>query len=109
MVVSREKALAILRELRPELEATYGDRLQRVCLYGSCARNQATDDSDIDVAIVLRGPVNRAEERHRMAEAASHLSLRHNCLVTLFFLSEEEYRHPPFAVHRNIVREGVDV
>ena len=109
MVVSRENALAILRELRPELERAYGDRLQRVCLYGSYARNQATDDSDIDVAIVLRGPVNRAEERHRMGDVASAISLQHNCLLTLFFLSDEEYRNPPYAVHRHIVREGVDV
>ena len=109
MVLSRDKALAVLRELRPELERVYGERLRRVCLYGSHARDEATEDSDIDVAVVLRGPVSRAQERRRMAAAASDLSLRHDCLLTLFFLSEEEYRRPRFAVHRNIVREGVQV
>ncbi|HOD83972.1 MAG: Nucleotidyltransferase domain protein [Planctomycetes bacterium ADurb.Bin126] len=109
MVLSRDKAVATLRDLRAELEKAYGDRLRRVCLYGSYARDEATEDSDIDIAVVLRGPVNRVRERHRMAAVVSDFSLRNDCLMTVFFLSEEEYLHPPFAVQRSIVREGVEV
>lgn len=41
---------------RKGLEARFGPaRVQRVCLYGSWARGEATEDSDIDVAAVIDG------------------------------------------------------
>ena len=38
----------ILGKLRSYLEQNYGDRLERIVLYGSQARGDATLDSDID-------------------------------------------------------------
>jgi type I restriction enzyme S subunit len=58
MVKTREDALRLVREFRQGLEAIYGDRLRGVYLYGSYARDDAGDDSDIDVAVVLEGPVH---------------------------------------------------
>ncbi len=52
----------ILRELREALEALYGPRLKWLVLYGSHARGEATDDSDIDVMVVLDGKVSTWEE-----------------------------------------------
>lgn len=105
--MTRADVLAIVREFRERLEPLYGDRLKGVYLYGSYARGDADDDSDIDVAVVLEGTVNRSEERWRVSDLASELSLRDNCLLTVFFLSEAEFRQQPYAVHRSIAREGV--
>jgi predicted nucleotidyltransferase len=44
----------ILRRFRTALEALYGDRIERVVLFGSRARGEARDDSDYDVAVFLR-------------------------------------------------------
>ena len=106
---SREDAFRIVREFRDQVAATYGGRLRGVYLYGSYARGDASEDSDIDVAVVLKGPVNRRQESRRMSELISSLSLRENCVLMPFFLSEEEYRAGPYAVFRNIVAEGVAV
>jgi predicted nucleotidyltransferase len=45
---SRERALGRVKEI---VLSSLGDRLARVYLFGSCATGQATDKSDIDVAI----------------------------------------------------------
>ena len=109
MLKSREEVLKLVREFRDHLAALYGERLKGVYLYGSYARGEAQEDSDIDIAIVLEGPVDAWEEDRRISELTSDLSLRHNCLLMPFFLTEEEHRQTPYAVHRSIVREGVPV
>ncbi len=109
MLKTRQQALALVREFGERLATFYGSRLKGVYLYGSYARGEADDDSDIDVAIVLAGPVDRAEERWRTNDIASELSLREDCLLNTVFLSEDELRQRPFAIHRSISREGVAV
>jgi len=107
MVKSREKALLLVRELRDHLAAIYGDRLKGVYLFGSYARGEAGDDSDIDVAIVLGGVFNARQETHRIIPLVSDLCLREDCLIVPFLLSEEERRTTPYAVHRAILLEGI--
>ena len=107
--MTRGEVLRLVGEFRRGLAALYGTRLKGVYLYGSYARGQADEGSDIDVAVVLGGAVNRAEESRCTSELTAELSLRENCVLVPFFLSEEEHRHTPFAIHRSIVREGVPV
>ena len=47
-----------LEEMKLLLVRIYGERLRGVYLYGSHARGEATEDSDVDVLIVLDGPVS---------------------------------------------------
>lgn len=107
MIKTREDALRLVHEFRERLAAVYGDRLRGVYLYGSYARGRAREDSDIDVAVVLAGPVNRQTEDDRNDQLIADLSLRENCVLMPVFISEDDYRQAPFAIHRSIVREGV--
>ena len=109
MPKTRDEVLRLVGEFREELQRLYGDRLKGVYLYGSYARGQADEDSDIDVAVVLKGPVNRAEERERTIDWVADLSLREHCLLLPFFLSEIEMETTPFAIHRSIAREKIAV
>jgi len=106
---TRAEVLELVGEFREALQQIYGERLKRVYLYGSYARGKADEDSDIDVAIVLEGPVKQAEELERVSQMRCDLSLRENCLIMPFFLSETEYETKPWAIHRSIAREGVPV
>ena len=48
-----EKLRPLLEELKRGLQEIYGDRLRAVLLFGSQARGEATEDSDVDVAVPL--------------------------------------------------------
>lgn len=52
--LSKDAVLQELRNLKPELEKKYG--VTRIGIFGSLARNEARDDSDIDVVVEMREP-----------------------------------------------------
>lgn len=52
----------ILKRFRAELDALYGDRIERVVLFGSRARGDAREDSDYDVAVFLHDLTDRRNE-----------------------------------------------
>jgi predicted nucleotidyltransferase len=56
----------ILKRFRAALDRLYGDRIERVVLYGSRARGDAREDSDYDVAVFLYGLTNRRDEVRRI-------------------------------------------
>jgi len=109
MVMPRDKVLGLVREVRDGLAPLYGDRIKGVYLFGSYARGDAREGSDINVAVVLRGPVDEGEESERGSELLGALSLRDDCVVTAVFVSEEDFTTTPYAIHRRIVREGIAV
>ena len=61
----------ILRRFRAALEGVYGERLERVVLYGSRARGDARPDSDYDVAVFLRHLPDRVAELYRLADLST--------------------------------------
>lgn len=80
----------ILPRIRKLLESIYGNRLVNVILYGSFARNEATKKSDIDIAVVLKGPVDKSKEIDRIYDKLYDLMLETGELISVFPLSEEE-------------------
>lgn len=58
----------ILGRLRASLQRIYGDKIERVVLFGSRARGDARPDSDYDVAVFLREPDSFWTESGRLAE-----------------------------------------
>ena len=61
----------ILKRFRTALEEVYGERLERVVLYGSRARGDARPDSDYDVAVFLRDMPDRVAELYRLADLSA--------------------------------------
>ena len=56
------RAHPFLRRLRAELEQRYGQKLERLILFGSRARGDAGPESDWDMAVVVRGYDGDLEE-----------------------------------------------
>ena len=61
--MKRETILRILREKKEELAQRYG--IEEIALFGSRARNEATEESDIDL-VILR---SRSKDYFKRAEA----------------------------------------
>jgi len=100
---------ALVAELRHRLEALYGPRLVLMMLYGSQARGEAELGSDIDVLVVLKGPVSPGEEIVRTGEIVAELSLRFNKVLSCLFMDEERFTHRNGPLLRNVRKEGVVV
>jgi len=106
MIMSIEE---IVREFRAEIEALYGERLTGVILYGSWARNEATEDSDIDLLIALKGKVIPGKEIDRMIDVITEISLQHGVLISVYPISEEDFPTVNSPLLMNIRREGIPV
>ena len=65
MALMNERLKTILSELRQYLSELYGARLVDVALFGSQARGDAVEGSDIDVLIALKGEVYAGKEIDR--------------------------------------------
>jgi predicted nucleotidyltransferase len=66
IAVDRSTDDTVLSRLRTALSDAFGDRIERVVLYGSRARGDARADSDYDVAVFLRDFVDRWPEVDRL-------------------------------------------
>jgi len=100
----------ILAELRELLEACYGERLKRLVLSGSQARGNADPESDIDVLVVLAGPVDNAAEWKRTGDMIYDLMCAHEYfLISCIFMDEERYMTRNGLFLRNIRQQGVFV
>ncbi len=68
----------ILKRFRATLDEMYGDRAERVVLFGSRARGDAREDSDYDVAVFLRDMTDRAAEMNRLADLSTKIIVDEN-------------------------------
>lgn len=101
------KVWTILGELKQALQTLYGERLVQIVLFGSQARGNATPDSDIDVLIVLRGPVHWLTESERISTVVAELSLRYTELLNCTLIDEAAFLHQTEHLLDNIRQEGI--
>lgn len=101
------KLSGILRELRTGMERIYGNRLRGLILFGSHARGDAVEGSDIDVMVLLEGEVDAGAEISRTSELRSVLSLKHDVVISCVYIPEAEYRDGQSPLLLNARREGI--
>jgi predicted nucleotidyltransferase len=104
-----ERLKAILSELQRRFQELYAERLVQMILFGSQARGDAEEGSDIDVLVVLKDEVHPYEEIQRTSEIVAGLSLVNDVVISCSFMGEESFRHRNGPLLRNIRREGVGI
>lgn len=99
----------ILHKLRQQLAQILGHQLAQVILYGSQARGDARPDSDIDVLIVVTGPVNYPDLMQRTSALVAEVSLQYDVVISRTFASAAQWEtaHTPFFI--SVRREGMAV
>ena len=101
---------SILKKFKQKIADLYGQRLEKVVLYGSYARGRANDEhSDIDLAVVLAGAVDPCEEIERMADIFTDLNLEHDVLIAVYPVSESNFDKIESPLLINVRKEGITV
>jgi predicted nucleotidyltransferase len=99
----------LLPRVKKILENHYGDRLVSVILYGSFARDEATEDSDIDIAVVLKGEIDKSAEIDRANDALYDLEFESEELITAWAVSETELQESEWPLYYWIRTEGIKI
>lgn len=98
---------AIVARLHHRFQELYGDRLVRLILYGSQARREAQPYSDVDILVVLKGPVRPGQEIERTGDIVAELSLEFDTVIECLFVDEARFASVASAVIENAAREGI--
>lgn len=97
----------LLREVRSALEGAFGARLRGVVLYGSEARGTAGPDSDIDLLVLLDGPVDLGKDIETSIKALYPLSMRLERCISAKPVDAAEYESVECPLYRAAHREGI--
>lgn len=98
-----------LAELKSRLLEMYGERLDRLVLYGSHSRGDARADSDVDVLVVLRGEYEPYSEIRRMGPIRLEVEIGHDVVLSLQPYSVEEIGIHESPFMRNAVADAIAI
>jgi predicted nucleotidyltransferase len=99
----------ILKRFRAALDELYGDRLERVMLFGSRARGDARPDSDYDVAVFLRDMPDRIAELYRLADLSTAILEDGGEFIHAMAYPAGFYNDPRMPLMHAIRAEGIDL
>jgi len=97
----------VLTRFRAALDRVYGERVERVVLFGSRARGDARPDSDYDVAVFLKDLTDRWEEVDGIADIATDIMDETGAFVHAMPYRAETYRDRTPLMHE-VRGEGRD-
>ena len=99
----------LFQEFVDETKKIYADNLKSVILYGSVARGDAREDSDVDIAIL----VNSDEEGmyDKILDVVVDIELKHNIVISVVLIEKDRFNQwcgvLPF--YKNIKKEGISL
>ena len=79
----------VVDTLKDRLLTELGDRIHSIVLFGSVARGEATDDSDIDVLVITDG---RSATEDRIQHVANDFSLANEVLAEVTTFSTQTFQ-----------------
>lgn len=97
-----------LEELRGVLRGVYGERIERIVLYGSRARGDARSDSDYDVAVFLKDLTDRWAEMDKLAAIGVDVLNKTGSLIHVMPYKAGSYAERTPLMHE-LRQEGVDL
>jgi uncharacterized protein len=97
----------LLDSISQGMSQLFGDKLERVILYGSYARGEADPDSDVDILIGLRGDFDYGALIRQTSELVARLSLDYEVVISRAFISQERFEKEKTPFTLNIHLEGI--
>ncbi len=103
---------SLLYETGSGLRKIFGDKLDSVLLYGSYARGDYNDESDVDIMAKLNMSADEIRSyRPRVSELASDIGLKYDILISIKLQDKSVFDRYlnvlPF--YRNVNTDGVSI
>lgn len=99
---------SLKEELVNGLLDIFKDNIVRIILYGSVARNENTDESDIDIAVIITNPISD-EVRKSFISWNADMDLKYDCVLSIIDIENDKFESwknvLPF--YRNVSNEGI--
>ena len=104
--------ISITDELSRNTQSIMGDRLRKIILYGSYARDDYNDYSDLDIMVLA--DVDEIEYKileRKIDRIASDIGFEHDLIVSILLNNEDLFmsRLPISPFYRNVLSEGVEI
>ena len=97
----------MVKKIKLRLKRLYGKRLAAMYLFGSYARGDSEEGSDLDILVVLDTFRFHSSEISRTADLVSDLSLEYLITVSPMFMRERDWRLGRKPLLRNVKNEGI--
>lgn len=102
----------IASEVNEELVKLFGEKIERIILYGSYARGDFNLESDVDIMILLNCEQKEITERRKeISRLASRIGLKNDIMVSILARNctdyENQIKYQPF--YQNIEKEGMKI
>ncbi|AYD49157.1 nucleotidyltransferase domain-containing protein [Arachidicoccus soli] len=100
----------IAKEYKTNLQQIYGNELAELVLFGSHARGDYHEESDIDFAIVLHSPDTRASaELIKTSPLSSRLSIKYGVAISSLPVALHKKQTSMLGVYREIRKDGITI
>ncbi len=109
---SRHDLDIILDEVAKSYRKTYGNNITKILLYGSYARGDYHDDSDIDIVAIVKGDrLELQNELKKVWDVSNDLGLEYEVIISPTVIPYDEYEEwkDDIPYYRNIEKEGIVV
>lgn len=97
----------LFQKLIPGLVGIFNNASMRVILYGSVARGTQTEESDVDIAVII--PSYTRQMHDKMLDLVVDLELEYNKVISVIMIDSAEFAKwenvMPF--YRNVKKDGV--
>lgn len=100
---------SVLSDAKAALRDALGEQLIGVRLFGSYARNEAREDSDIDLLILVRQIDDYGDLIRRTSVPIADICLRYDVVLSRTFAASEDFRERQTPFFLNVRRESIAV
>ena len=100
---------SVMSDFVAACRTVFNEKLFDVRLFGSYARGDNNEESDIDVMVILdMGVAEVSKSRHDICRIAAALELKYNVTISPVLYGREEYdKRKTFGFCKNVETEGV--
>lgn len=102
----------IARQISQSYRSVYGDQIVAIFLYGSYARGNYTEESDIDITAIVRGNrIDLQEKLKQIWDISADIGLENDVVVspTVIPYAEYEAYKEILPYYMNIQKEGKQI